>query len=110
MFGKAIPLRSGSHILGRIRSGKQTLNGKLHCRSSRMLDGSSKISRPPVLVHLTCTPVRSLFRGCKPSKFLNTKRHAVQIFYKVLLCGIIVQRRFCAGSMQVSLYLFLVCL
>jgi hypothetical protein len=46
----------------------------------------------------------------KPSKFLNTKRRAVQIFYKVLLCGIIIRRRFRADPMRASFYLFLVCL
>lgn len=66
----------------------------------------SPASHPIVI----CTHIRSNIRGLKPSKFLNTKRRAVQIFYNVLICGIIIRRRFCADPMRVSFYLFLVCL
>jgi hypothetical protein len=60
---------------------------------------------------LTCTGKQHLLCCCnKPFKFLNTKRHAVQVFYKVLLCGIIIQRRICADSMRAFFYLFFVCL
>jgi hypothetical protein len=45
-------------------------------------------------------------------RFLNPKRHSIQIFYTVLSGGIMVQRCICAIPMQsiFALYLFFVCL
>lgn len=120
MLGKPIRLPSGSHLLIRFRSGKPMPNQvsplMLCCSAYLLLNGDlvipgltwrwSPASHPVVI----CTHIRSNIRGLKPSKFLNTKRRAVQIFYNVLICGIIIRRRFCADPMRVSFYLFLVCL